>query len=212
ENYTKASAAFIWAIIARMYAARRTGLKKEMFGYVPGGYARILGRFEEQLTADNVTIRPGHAAREVGAAPDGTVRVVFANGHEEHFDRVVLTMAAPIVAGVCPGLTPDEKARLTTLPYQGILCASLLLRQPLSPYYVTNITEPWVPFTAVIEMSALVDRRHFDGHALVYLPKYLDPADPFFRQTDREVRETFLRALERMYPAFDRRDVLAFAI
>ncbi|MBA3443220.1 MAG: FAD-dependent oxidoreductase, partial [Pyrinomonadaceae bacterium] len=42
ENYTKASAAFIWATIARMYAARRTGLKKEMFGYVPGGYARIL--------------------------------------------------------------------------------------------------------------------------------------------------------------------------
>ena len=39
ENYQKASAAFIWACIARMYAARRTGLKKEMFGYVPGGYA-----------------------------------------------------------------------------------------------------------------------------------------------------------------------------
>jgi len=34
-NYTKASAAFIWATIARMYAARRSGLKKEMFGYVP---------------------------------------------------------------------------------------------------------------------------------------------------------------------------------
>ena len=34
------SAAFIWATIARMYAARRSGLKKEMFGYVLGGYAR----------------------------------------------------------------------------------------------------------------------------------------------------------------------------
>ena len=42
DNYKKASAAFIWAIIARMYAARRAGMKKEMFGYVPGGYARIL--------------------------------------------------------------------------------------------------------------------------------------------------------------------------
>src|SRR5258705_1762687 len=39
-NYTKASAAFIWATIARMYTARRSGLTKEMFGYVPGGYAR----------------------------------------------------------------------------------------------------------------------------------------------------------------------------
>ena len=49
ESYKIASAAFIWAIIARMYAARRSGLKKEMFGYVRGGYARILERFADHL-------------------------------------------------------------------------------------------------------------------------------------------------------------------
>ena len=32
------SAAFIWSTIQRMYAARKSGLKKEMFGYVSGGY------------------------------------------------------------------------------------------------------------------------------------------------------------------------------
>jgi len=37
RNVERASAAFIWAIVARMYAARRTGAKQEMFGYVPGG-------------------------------------------------------------------------------------------------------------------------------------------------------------------------------
>src|SRR5207344_2824723 len=56
ENYQFASAAFIWAIISRMYAARRTGLKKEMFGYVRGGYARILERFAEELTNADVSI------------------------------------------------------------------------------------------------------------------------------------------------------------
>ena len=45
ESYRKTSAAFIWATIQRMYAARRSGLKKEMFGYVPGGYGRILKGF-----------------------------------------------------------------------------------------------------------------------------------------------------------------------
>ena len=40
ENYRLTSAAFIWATIARMYAARRPGLKREMFGYVEGGYDR----------------------------------------------------------------------------------------------------------------------------------------------------------------------------
>ena len=39
DNAEVASAAFIWAIIARMYGARRTGMKRETFGYVEGGYA-----------------------------------------------------------------------------------------------------------------------------------------------------------------------------
>ena len=49
ESYRDVSAAFIWATIARMYAARRTGLKREMFGYVKGGYARVLERFSAVL-------------------------------------------------------------------------------------------------------------------------------------------------------------------
>ena len=38
ENYKNTSAAFIWSTIQRMYAARKSGLKKEMFGYETGGY------------------------------------------------------------------------------------------------------------------------------------------------------------------------------
>ena len=39
---SEVAASFIWATIQRLYAARRSGLKKEMFGYVPGGYAHVL--------------------------------------------------------------------------------------------------------------------------------------------------------------------------
>ncbi|MGB5014677.1 MAG: FAD-dependent oxidoreductase, partial [Pyrinomonadaceae bacterium] len=57
EAYKDVSAAFIWATIQRMYAARNSGLKKEMFGYVRGGYARVLERFGEVLTEKGVEIR-----------------------------------------------------------------------------------------------------------------------------------------------------------
>jgi protoporphyrinogen oxidase len=212
DNYTKASAAFIWAIIARMYAARRTGLKKEMFGYVPGGYARVLARFGDVLQQEGVEVRLGHTAREVLPRGDGTLHVHFANGQRETFDRVALTVAAPLAARLCPALSPDERARLEGVSYQGIVCVSLLLKKPLSGFYVTNITDSWVPFTAVIEMSAVVDRQQFGGNALVFLPKYVDPADPFFSLSDGEIQEEFLEALEWMYPAFSRDDVLAFRI
>ena len=50
ENYQHTSAAFIWTTIQRMYAARRSGLKKEMFGYVSGGYENIITTFTDHLT------------------------------------------------------------------------------------------------------------------------------------------------------------------
>ncbi|MEA3503331.1 MAG: FAD-dependent oxidoreductase, partial [Actinomycetota bacterium] len=57
DRYNQASAAFIWAIIQRLYAARKAGMKQDLFGYVPGGYARILRRFGEILAQRDVVVR-----------------------------------------------------------------------------------------------------------------------------------------------------------
>ena len=212
ENYRKASAAFLWAIIARMYAARRSGMKKEMFGYVPGGYARILETFVRKLEQAGVSIRPNHRATRIETSDEGGVNISFDNGARCTFDQAILTMPAPIAAGLCPQLTDEEKQKLQGVQYQGIVCASLLLKKPLGGYYVTNITDDWVPFTAVIEMSALVDRKHFGGNSLIYLPKYLPSDDPSFKKTDEEVKQIFLTALMRMYPGLTPSDVLSFQV
>ncbi len=226
ENYRLASAAFIWAIIARMYAARRSGLKREMFGYVEGGYAEVLPRLRERLEAEGVQFRCGASveAVEAGGADGAADRrggqahggprsdSQLANGETLQFDDVILTVPCGKVAAMCPELTGAERERLKSVVYQGITCASLLLRRPLAGYYVTNITESWVPFTAVIEMTALVDRSAFGGNSLVYLPRYLTQDDPFWQRSDAEVKEEFLAALERMYPHFRREDVLAFEV
>jgi len=210
DMYDQASAAFIWAIIARMYAARRTGMKKEMFGYVPGGYARVLERYAQVLENDGVRVVLGRPASKVEASGAG-VSVQFADSREL-FDRVVVTTAAPLCPRIVSGLRSDEIERLNGVRYQGILCASLLLRKPLAGYYVTNITDASVPFTAVIEMSALVDPEFLGGHTLVYLPKYVAPDAAEFALSDDEIRERFVRALEAMYPAFRRDDILSFRI
>ncbi len=213
ENYRQASASFIWAIIARMYAARRSGLKQEMFGYVEGGYDVVLRRFRERLEAAGVQFVCGRPAGLVdSAAAAGEphhVAVELVDGARLRFDDVVLTVPCARVARLCPGLGEAERARLEAVTYQGIACLALVLKRPLAGYYVTNITEGWVPFTAVIEMTALVDPAHFGGHTLVYLPRYLTQEDPLWQQSDAEIQERFVAALERMYPDFRREDILA---
>ena len=207
---TRASAAFIWAIIARMFAARGSGPKREMFGYVRNGYDRTLRRFEERLLARNVEIRTSHRIERIEGAPDG-VDVISA-GETTRFDRVVVTLAAPLAARLCPGLTAGERALCEGVEYQGIICASVLTDAALTPYYITNIADATVPFTAVIEMSALVDRSEFGGKSLIYLPKYVSSDDPAFCMTDDEIESTFLAALGRMHPAFARSSVRAFRV
>jgi protoporphyrinogen oxidase len=208
EHYDRASAAFIWAIIARMYAARRSGLKREMFGYVAGGYDTILPRLHAALESRGVEALCGRPATAV-VAESGMVEVHLAGGDTLAFDDAILTVPCRAVTALCPQLTDAERDRLSRVLYQGVICPSLLLARPLANYYVTNITESWVPFTAVIEMTALVDPAAFGGRSLIYLPRYLPQDDPTWRRSNADIVEESLGALERMYPNFRRSDVIA---
>lgn len=212
DNYTRTSGAFIWSTIRRLYAARSEGMKVERFGYVSGGYARVLSRFADELRARGVKFELGAPVERISRGDDG-VEVRLPGDVTHTFDRVAFTGASPVAADLVEGLSEREQALHTGIAYQGIVCASVLLRRPLADYYVTNITDTWPPFTAVIEMSTLVDAdRYLGGHALVYLPRYTTGADAIVRASDDEVREQFIDALARMYPHFSRDDVLAFRV
>ncbi len=301
EAYKETSAAFIWSTIQRMYAARNSGLKKEMFGYVRGGYARVLTRLGEHLQAKGVEIKLNSRVENVEKIADGKIVVSVAEGDEQHsvgsseanhydyetkntptlkvsnkstknstlsasqntsqtdvglhsfhslnptllnsslsateksnletgehaenddtkkgkhndksqmFDSVILTCPSNIAAKICPQLTVEEKQKLQNIKYQGIVCASVLMKKSLSNFYVTNIIDE-TPFTGIIEMSALVDKGEFGGNALVYLPKYVAPDDELFDKTDAEIEDIFLNTLEKMYAHFKREDVVNFKI
>ncbi len=258
EAYKDVSAAFIWATIQRMYAARRSGLKKEMFGYVRGGYARVLERFGEVLTEKGVQIRLNSKVEEVEKLSNGRLQVRTAatrrrtdkkgrlypqkakyarvlpavavsgfssgflsepalpayrrmQGEANTFDKVILTCPSNVAAKMVPQMSVNERQGLENIRYQGIVCASVLMKCSLSKYYVTNITDE-APFTGVIEMSALVDKKEFGRNALIYLPKYVASDDELFDRSDEDIERIFLAGLEKMYVHFRRKDVEAFKV
>lgn len=210
SNYSKASAAYIWSVIRRFYAARRGGLKTEMFGYVPGGYRRILASLSDKLKALGVALETGVPVTAVEA--DGAGFQVTAGGETRRFDRVINSCAAPIATRVCGGLSEGERQKHNAILYQGIVCASLLLERPLGGAYLTYITDESIPFTTVIEMSSLIDKTEIGGRHLIYLPKYLPLDDPLLEASDAEVEEAFLPALLRMFPDLSRDEIKAFKV
>ncbi len=213
EAYKQTSAAFIWAHTARMYKARRSGMKTEMFGYVPGGYAQVLESWVDWLSSRDVTMRTASPVQRIVSIESGELRVEFANGESEVYDNVVSTIASPFIAESCPALTETEKQQHRDIRYLGVVCASLLMDKPISQYYVTNITDTWVPLTAVIEMSTIVDSQsQLAGKHLVYLPKYLPDDHEGLNESDDDYREKCLSTLEKMYDHFSRDQVVEFKI
>ncbi len=210
DRYKEASAAFIWAIIQRLYAARRAGMKQDLFGYVPGGYARILRRLQQALVESGVEIRTSSNVRSVRSIR-GDVEVLTSDD-AQIFRGAVVTASSTLASRLVPQLTDEERDAHESLVYQGVVCVTLLLDQPLGGYYVTNITDSNVPFTGVIEMTAVVDSASFGGRTLVYLPKYVAPDDPLFDVPDDEIKTVFLESLGRMYPTVNDATVVASVV
>jgi protoporphyrinogen oxidase len=210
DEWPHATAAFIWATIQRLYAARRSGLKVEQFGYVPGGYAHVFDRLAEHLVAAGVKIDTGAAVRQVRRAQGGLE--VQLDGGSAAFDTVVVTTASTLAADLCPDLTDAEQQRLRSVRYMGVVCASLLLPRPLSPYYLTYLADPKSPFTAVVEMTSFIDLAEVGGWTLVYLPKYAPPDDPLFDADDAQVRDLFVPYLRRIHPQVSMADIAAFRV
>ena len=211
ENYKITSASFIWAAISRMYAARRSGQKKEQLGYVDGGYATVLDSFQAFLDTRGIETLCQTKVSNIQNNDQG-VRIETDAGRSLEFDELILTIPCTQISGICPQLPLPEKQRLSNVTYQGVLCVALILKKPLSGYYVTNITDEWVPFTGVIEMTALVNKNYFEGNSLLYLPCYLTTEDSFWKKGDEEIKDEFLTALEYMYQDFHRDDLLCFKI
>lgn len=212
DSYKKTSAAFIWATIQRMYAARKSGLKKEMFGYVNGGYEKILSSFYKKLKDEGVNIEVNHIAKSISKSSCNKINIEFENSKINEFDKTVLTIPSTYAAQICEDLSEEEKQKLNNIQYLGVVCVSFLLKKTLGGFYVTNITDPEIPFTGIIEMTALVKKKYFKENTLVYLPKYLMPDDTMFKMNEEEIKKLFFNSLKKIYPNLEEDDILDFKL
>jgi protoporphyrinogen oxidase len=208
DNADQASAAFIWAIMKRLYKARTSGAKVERLGFAAGGYGQILDALAAAVAASGARLVANARVESVKTNAAGGVTVTVAGGDQQDFDQVVVTTAGPVITSIISELSIAERTKLDKIIYQGIVCASFVLDRPLGGFYVTNITDDGFPFTGVIEMTTLVDPDRFGGHHLVFLPRYTTADDEAWEWSDDEVVKRFVEALQRIYPDFTKDNLI----
>jgi protoporphyrinogen oxidase len=211
ESCERISAAFVRTFVGRMYPIADDDGKKVQVGYTPGGYGRILERFSGLLCREGVLIRRAYRAQRVETWQNH-VLIEFENGKQKAVDRAVLALPGRLAGPLCPELSTAEREQYDNLAYRGVVCASVLLKKPLSGFLMTSVLDPALPFTAVVEMSALVDCTTFAGQSLVYLPKYVALNDSSFEKSDREIGAEYLGGLMRMYPHIRPGDIVGYRI
>ena len=210
----RASAAFLWATIVRLYSAREHDAgKQEKLGYVRGGYARVLRELEEQLRCRGVRVITNAKVMQVRSTlpKGGDQRIVEVETNQGvlQANGAILTLPCEAIARSVKTGDADFGARLREVSYLGLICVVLVLRRGLSPFYVTNITQQ-TPFTGVIEMTNLIDREtETAGHHLIYLPRYVAADDPLVTASDEDVWTVFRAELRKMYPDLKNSDFVA---
>ena len=203
-------ASFMVAIIQRVLGSRSSHRGAERLGYLRGGYRSFLNRLLDRIREQGGHVQVGVRVEAIEAGLRGGAALRTSQGVEE-FDRVISTVPAPLFRQLVAAL-PDLPGEAGGKPaFLGVICLALVLRQPLSPYYVTNLIQRGLPFTGIIEYTAVADSEsEMAGYHLVYLPRYETPDSPCFALSNAEITERCLEALEKIWPDIRTRVVRTF--
>ena len=130
------------------------------------------------------------------------------------FDQVFFTGPTRLARAVVdPSLLPIVEQAEIEHPaagaYLGVACLVLAMKRRLTPFYVLNVGDESIELTGVIEMTNLVDRdAETAGLSLVYVPHYMDSADPRLLADDDAIEKGLVeRGLLRMFPDVSRRRI-----
>ncbi len=217
--HDKVAAVFIWATLTRLFGARSGADNAEKLGYVSGGYGKIFERFGACLEQAGGEVKTSSPVRYIQPTLGSGSLLCYADGQgrgndvEATFDRVIFTGPTRLASRLVEGTYQQQVQQVerdypTAETYLGVACLVLALPEALTPYYVLNIGDERVKLTGLVEMTNLVDRdEETAGLSLVYLPQYMDSADPRFDAPDEQLIQPMLDdGLSRLFPGFRRED------
>jgi protoporphyrinogen oxidase len=200
--------AWLWSKIHLRFASREGGAQKEKLGYMMGSfgvYIRELARRIREMGAEVETACP---VRRICVENGRATGIELNDGRNVAADAVIACLPSERFLPMAPDLGAEYERRVKAARWQWALCYVLALKEPLSPIYWLNISDPGVPFIAVIEHTNFIEKERYGGLNLVYLSNYLTPNHPWFSLSDEELDDLYLPHLSKFNQRFNRDWVL----
>jgi protoporphyrinogen oxidase len=106
-----------------------------------------------------------------------------------------------------PNVLEELTGYTCDIDFQGTVCSVISMQDRLMDTYWLNIADE-APFGALIEHTNFIPPDRYDGEHLLYVARYIQsPEEDVWQQDDDEIRETWLKGIESLFPSFDRSNV-----
>ena len=203
DGYDRIPALWYWTSFNR-----EKGTRKEVKGYLRGGYTGLTDTLVESLSARGVSLHPNTPISALDLDSAGRPRLTTASGTVE-FNRIVSTVPLAHLSRIAAGGALEERLRpfVDAIDYQGVVNVLVLLRRPLTPYYWIPAVECGVPFHGIVETTRVIDLEQTGGYHLVYLMNYVHRTDSLFHRDPDALAAEYVDALLGLFPELERQDV-----
>jgi len=127
----------------------------------------------------------------------------------EYFDKVIFTLAAPVLKQVVEDLPESYKKRLVGQKSIGAINLILRLRHKFMPdnTYWLSICEKNSPVMVLVEHTNFMESKFFNNEHLLYVGNYLESTDPLFLASNEELLERYESLLNEIHPGY-KKDII----
>ncbi|MEX2236004.1 MAG: NAD(P)/FAD-dependent oxidoreductase [Dehalococcoidia bacterium] len=196
---------WFWGKIFLRFASREGGVtSKEELGYLLGSFGRYIEALAARIGELGGQIHVKSPVERV-LVNEGRARGLRMGGEmagEHVYDAVLVTVANKFFMQMTPELPEEYAAILKGVRYQWASCLVLALDRPLSDIYWLNISDPEIPFVAVVEQTNFIEPDRYAGKHYVYLSNYVDEGDPVLKMDVDEVLAHYLPNIHKVNSAF----------
>jgi protoporphyrinogen oxidase len=197
--------AWLWSKIHLRFASRGAGPKQqEKLGYMLGSFGVYIEELERRVRAGGVQVETSQPVQKILSQDGHATGLLLGDGRELQADAIIACVPSERFLPMVPPLDAEYERRVTAARWQWALCYVLELKESLSPIYWLNISEPGMPFIAVIEHTNFIDKSHYGGRHMLYVSNYLTPNHPWFSLSEEELDDLYLPGLQRINPRFRR--------
>lgn len=196
DYYQQVNMAWFWA---------RVVARSPKLGYFVGGFQGFVDALADKVRALGGDVRLNAHVRGVHPEGGGQICLELRDEAPLH-DRVLATCSPQMLRERTPALPASYTAGLDSLKSMGAVVMVMALKQPVTrEHYWINIPKrEGFPFLAFVEHTNYIDKQHYGGDHLIYCGDYLAPGHPYFEMEPEAMLETFIPAIQRLNPAFDR--------